>query len=461
MTHLYVPENFDPEAVLPEDLRRYADCANYFLHRIIWGQMQKKTTLDGFVCLKFDYLRTVIPERVLRRLKNALIEAKVIESDRHYIEGRKSFGYKLLPSYSKAQIVWRTVKDKVTAERVRSNRRAEYKKIRLDVHKYLRKQLKRLEIDRDRALALLEGHHTFELVKIPVEQIALRDFSFSVCRFGRVHTDLTNLSSRVRPALHVGGESLVGIDIANSQPLFLALVVINYRKRGNRLHSYLTFVEERTDPYSNIDEIIQRTITRFNPKDTSFNTPSLPASITTRITSGEEVEGQDRTPLTGKTICPQDLLVNKPFLSQDELSFVELCETGQLYDCFMDRMNFPIRKWAKKDVFAVIYGTNSFTSPLKEDFNEFFPGVAEVVRVHKRKDYRYLPHLMQNIESNFVINTVCRRLMNEIPDAPVFTIHDSILTTRPWVEQIQKIMQDEFGKLGLSPTLHEDDYGDG
>lgn len=49
--------------------------------------------------------------------------------------------------------------------------------------------------------------------------------------------------------------------------------------------------------------------------------------------------------------------------------------------------------------------------------------------------------------------------MQEIPDAPVFTIHDSLMTTSPFVDAVRAIIIEEFSRLGLSPTLHEDDYG--
>jgi hypothetical protein len=99
-----------------------------------------------------------------------------------------------------------------------------------------------------------------------------------------------------------------------------------------------------------------------------------------------------------------------------------------------------------------------FRSTFKQNFEKVFPNVAELIRSLKRRDHAFLSCLMQNIESNFIINTVCRRLMNEMPEAPVFTIHDSILTTEPFVDDIQAIMKGEFSHLGLSPSFHIEDY---
>lgn len=52
-----------------------------------------------------------------------------------------------------------------------------------------------------------------------------------------------------------------------------------------------------------------------------------------------------------------------------------------------------------------------------------------------------------------MINRVCRRIMVEIPEAPIFTIHDSILTTSPYPPSIEAIILEEFQSLGIRPTL--------
>lgn len=458
---LYAPETFAPE-VMPGDLKPHADSARYLLHRIIWGQVMRKRTIDNYVPLKFDYLREVIPDRILAPLKKALITEGVIECDGHYIEGRKSLGYRLGPSYRDARIIRVAVSDEPTAKKIRAVRRAKYKKVRLDVHRWLRSQFKRLEVELPLALSLLSGHRRFELVKIPVDQIAYKETEFGPCRYGRVHSSLTRCSSRIRSALHVSGERLVMLDVANSQPLFLSLLVINFRKQGNKTFAYVTFAKASTNQYREIDKIIEETISPFNPIQESLTTTVFLPANTTRTASSKEEQPLTGTDIETSEVLPRDISVNRNFLTQDEQHFVTLCEQGKLYRTLKEEMNdreMPLQHWAKTELFEVLFGSNRLKSRLKDIFDDMFPSVAEVIRVHKRKDYAFLPRLLQNIEANFVINTVCRRIMTEMPDAPVFTIHDSILTTRPFVEPIRQIMVEEFARLGLTPTLHEKDYG--
>lgn len=138
---------------------------------------------------------------------------------------------------------------------------------------------------------------------------------------------------------------------------------------------------------------------------------------------------------------------------------VELCciafhpKNSQLWTGIQDRSAL------KKSFFQLIFAKNRFQSPLKTLFEKLFPNVAEVVRALKGKDHTFLPRLMQHVEANFVINTVCRRLMDKFPDAPVVTIHDSLLTTPPHADTIRRVMLEEFDRIGLAPTLHFKRHG--
>ena len=56
--------------------------------------------------------------------------------------------------------------------------------------------------------------------QISVERIARQDWWFIIDRFGRIHTNLTNLAGRLRKHLQVAGRQLANVDISESQLLF-------------------------------------------------------------------------------------------------------------------------------------------------------------------------------------------------------------------------------------------------
>src|SRR5687767_11936519 len=98
---LSVPANFDPGSVLPLHLSRYAKHAYRLLHLIRQEVANGRADNDGFVRLKSLYLRLSIPDRVITRLRAALVAARVIDHDHKFKVGHKSQGYRICPGYLK------------------------------------------------------------------------------------------------------------------------------------------------------------------------------------------------------------------------------------------------------------------------------------------------------------------------------------------------------------------------
>lgn len=82
-----------------------------------------------------------------------------------------------------------------------------------------------------------------------------------------------------------------------------------------------------------------------------------------------------------------------------------------------------------------------------------FPGVASVIRSHKRDDYAELARQMQKRESDLIIGSVCGRLMREHPEVPVLTIHDSLMTTPEHSDLIAGMVREAMEGAGIHPTL--------
>jgi hypothetical protein len=118
-----------------------------------------------------------------------------------------------------------------------------------------------------------------------------------------------------------------------------------------------------------------------------------------------------------------------------------------------DRGQFKERLFA--DVF---FGKHGYRSPLKQHFEREFPTMAWMLQSLKERDYRHVARLMQSYESTLFIAIICQRIMNEQPELPVFTIHDSILAICDGVEFVRDVIREEFGKLGFSPRLKEERY---
>lgn len=249
---------------------------------------------------------------------------------------------------------------------------------------------------------------------------------------GRVHSNLTNLTSQIFPTLNYKGDPLVGYDIANSQP-YLTSALLNFiinLLRGKK---------------------------SFNPINTlnTLNTIPFPKPLLNYINSYLQ------TPLQPQliTIMLEESLSEVDFTGVSEFQF--LCESGNLYRELSPKL-FDIEYTAKtqrkiKDFFFTLL----FTKPGNHrsgitKFKQQFPVVHRLISEIKRQSTEkgYFPIILQCIESYFILEKVCKRLHKEHPKAPIFTKHDSVYTIEEYRLELLKIMQEESKLLfGVSPTF--------
>jgi hypothetical protein len=95
---LYVPDTFDPEVHLPEELRHLADYARYLLHRINVGRVHLRRG-NCLVYLKHDYLARFMPRGRFTMIRDALEDAGVIAVRKFCVPGELCYGYRLLPPH--------------------------------------------------------------------------------------------------------------------------------------------------------------------------------------------------------------------------------------------------------------------------------------------------------------------------------------------------------------------------
>src|SRR5436190_2066241 len=77
-------------------LRRNQFPAQVLIGRGHVSRLDEKT---GYTPLKVQYLRKVIPDKVEKHLREHLVQARVIETNGHYVKGKKSIGYRLAETY--------------------------------------------------------------------------------------------------------------------------------------------------------------------------------------------------------------------------------------------------------------------------------------------------------------------------------------------------------------------------
>ncbi|HEY4291239.1 MAG TPA: hypothetical protein VGN00_29260 [Puia sp.] len=396
---------------------------------------------EGYVPIKASMLQSKISN--YKSYLTYLMETNVIETDGWYAKGKKCIGYKFTAFYF-GRVRGVELQDQRIAKKLFKPKPIGFTmqkkyghlirwfdnglQIRYDL------ALDFIVHDLDRKLenpALRDCDHRTGEFKNPVtqyntalcavEKIAARAFPISVDSEGfRLHSVLSNLRGTLRNCLTYNGLGLVSIDIANSQPYLVNLLLRSsfWEKQGfiGSLHC---------NDLISIDRV--------------FTASSL-SSFIMIVKSAERLE------------------------KSGFQAYKEIVRTGQFYDYMEEMMRRELkishidRKAVKAAVFQLLFTDNRFIGQKeagkKRTFKRLFPEVYQLLSLIKRKDKRNLPILLQRIESHLVLEVITKRIARDRTSIPLFTIHDSIVTTVGNEGYVQEVIRQEMEKaVGFAPQL--------
>jgi hypothetical protein len=438
---LYVPERF--LALDLPGMDKYRDELNWFVHKIICGNVRTRHSDSEYVNISRQTMEKYIHPTRVSTIRDTLLQAGVIECDNLFIrsdfsQNGKSYGYRLAAALHGPNKRTEVTKPRLAARIIANRLTYHHKAIgedTLPAHaRHLLQCLRRTRINKRYAYRAVKAAmntrrtngknigNILHLVKMTVDTIVNREHEFHICRYGRVHTNITRLLTEARSCLTINGEPLSELDIANSQIIFLVMLMRETPAK------YTTATTKKPN------------VTR-SPDAASANKPNLPPGKTV-------TQAAPHTPTTTFSLPP------------DVERFIELTCAGQMYNHLMRLSGYTDRGRFKKEFFRdVLYGEDGkpycTMSPLRAVFKKEFPSVDAFIRTQKREKYQELARKMQKRESSFVIDTVCARLCRECPEIPLVTVHDSIMTTPKWVAMVRDVFLDEFRKLGVEATIRE------
>jgi len=448
---VYNPVGFDPKVHLPETLHMHADSARHLLHTIHHNQFMYRRRADEFVELKAAYLRTSFtPRDAYKPVVEALKAAGVLECDGHYVEGRKSLGYRLGPALFGAEFTSVAITDPKLARKILARRERQYQAVTSDVHRHLRRFVEEIDFDHKAATQYI-ARHGLKDQQVALDGFKHRDFFFVPCEYGRLHTNITSLKSELRRFLSYRGEKLVNLDIRNSQPLLFSAILLNFLLREGSLNGLYHWKLDDSGVYYDLGTLSPLLQVK-EQGERDLPAPHAPLRCPAIITGGDE---QDRREAMARRLLALGL-------PEDVIRYTGLVQRGVFYEHLMTEGGVPNGRRAKfKESFfgGVFFCRNRPVTRQAELFRSLFPNVYEVVHKIKRKDYRHLAHILQRAESSLIVNRIARRCLNDLPGTFVATIHDSILTTPKAAEAILAIMMREFAGVGLVPTIQVEALG--
>lgn len=464
----FLPQNFNLDAHLqryPPDLHRLPNFnRDHFVHilsLIYWIPARNKDLRErmenGYVPINKQLLQGKVHDYL--PYFDYAINTGVLERDGVVIKGKKSQGYRFKPPFRQQPPVPVEYVTRAFCEGSKKSFQADVEKIRKeynDTYDHLLRWLRpgKLAIDADTAGKVLLRRREAQLLNPALQEKKrsrrrgqprqLKDpndqYAYALANVeaiaqgsmfcvvdgtgGRLHTPLTTLKSELRHLLTYNGQRLVSVDIANSQP-YLAAALFNVN----------------------------------NPKSQA-GARRLPQAI-------KDIERQQQTKYKEEITNPLMLeTLSELSEKQDVKHFMYLVGTGELYDFLKEKYTetfgeqYANKRELKSALMEVFFSSNAYRgSKTKNFFEELFPSVSRAFALIKRVDKRHLPILLQQLEAWVILERVTKRISRRNPQIPLFTIHDSIVTTKPHVDLVERLLEEELTKLtGISPTLRREEW---
>jgi len=240
----------------------------------------------------------------------------------------------------------------------------------------------------------------------------------------RLHSALTNMQKKFRNFLTYDRQSLVSLDISNSQPYLLCIL--------------------------------------FNPMFWEHNS-CFPLNISMLPNNIKSLFNQEHLS-TIKNYLREQLLDN-----EELITYKEKVSKGIIYDYIAEVSNertdtHLVRDDAKVMMLIVFFSKNKFFhqkgAELKRLFAELYPQIYGLIELIKRDNHVVFACLLQAIESKIILHMCCQRIWNEKPQkVPIFTIHDSIATTLEHKSYVKSVMADILTTcVGIAPFLKEEKW---
>lgn len=402
----------------------------------------------GEVHLQHKLMRNTAPQFL--DIRNRLESSGVLNVDHSYSAGSRSMGYSLLPPYSVSRLaayhdeaLWRRIQ-RVDAKLTHPLQ---------NVHLWLREWLRQLSFDMAEALRRIDEitevperrrkqpmslamylNKLRELCKSFDSELTLGRIGMSLSRHGRISTAYARLPKLVRGCVTFEGETLVGSDMNNCQPLLLAMVVSEFESSRQAKHRLIN------------------------------HEPSISGNPYRRLRAVSRGEGGGGQGGVSSMMQKSQQTYEKRYVSADLLAdisisqtYLDICEQGRLYKMLTALGEDP-QQIKQRFLVDVLCGDGNYPSSVRERFEERYPRETAVLKALKSKDVRRSAWVLQNVESTIFIGKICRRIMRENPGVVVATTHDCLSTIPRHLEYVESVAADEFRRLNLYPTFDREIY---
>lgn len=227
----------------------FTNHALYILYTLKIKQSFKRDSLNGFYLLSMEVLETIISKAKRLEIIRYLTDIGLIEVNHDYKKNSHSKGYRLTDKANATRWIQHKVQDRLLVYKldkwqqrihIESKKKIAKKKGGYQASYYW---LSCLKIDFDNSIKYIEQFEPkkYDAYKYQIESIKNKKRFAIIDDNGRFHHNLTNLKKELRTFLTIDNQSLIGLDIVNSQATFLGLWLRDKGVAVDEVNEYLKY----------------------------------------------------------------------------------------------------------------------------------------------------------------------------------------------------------------------------
>ncbi|WP_461488582.1 hypothetical protein [Pontibacter sp. HJ8] len=288
---------------------------------------------------------------------------------------------------------------------------------------------------------------------------------------GRLHTILTSMNRDFRHFLTYGGKRLASIDVKCCQP-YLTLLLFNpnfYKVKTRGLPA-----AERQFLNNLMNGIDKGHVPKSSLSGSTMSGESGSTMSGEHVLSLMSLNDNEHVSVS---VFPSISSLSTPFMLVNEIQKgIEKGLHGDVEQYFRDILvsdfytelsnafnrehdqnttRDSVKEMWSMVAFGKVRAVNHVSTP---DFYRFFakryPTVLRLYDTIKAEKYQNMAHLLQQIEAHIVLKVSSKRVTRLKPRVPLFSIHDSLVTTIDHVEFVRSVMEEELSRLvGYKPKL--------
>ena len=261
------------------------------------------------------------------------------------------------------------------------------------------------------------------------------NYSIKESTDNRLHSNLTRTPRIIRKFLNYNGQALAGIDLKTSQPYFLLVIIKSIVTEDiDTLREIGVFNLLSEDMF---EELISLDLNKENLREFYRNIKDK--DFYNEFLKQLDIKYNDQGfPI--RNVFNEQKSKKAKRRTADKSSRKTI-----VYD--------SERELVKKVIMEIFYSSPNSKTKEAAIFRKMYPEVHKIIKYFFEKEIK-LHRLLQNVEAEVLLDKVALEISDSYPEMPIFSIHDSLVTTTEWIDVLEDAMNDLIKKITtIAPKL--------